>query len=97
MSSAEDFLEDLIERIATRVAERMPQPQPAAHPPQPAQYLSTKSAAALLGLGTSTLELWRAKGKGPAWVKLPGAGGAVRYNRAELESWLAAHARGKRK
>jgi len=93
-SGVENFLEDLIERIAARVIERMPRPQPAApQAAQPAQYLTTKQAAATIGIGASTLELWRAKGKGPGFVKLPGAGGAVRYARSELDAWLAAHAR----
>jgi excisionase family DNA binding protein len=91
---AEDLIDLLAERIAARVVERMPKPQAAApQPPQPAQYLTTKQAAALLGLGASTLELWRAEGKGPNFHKLPGAGGAVRYSARELEAWLAAHAR----
>jgi predicted DNA-binding transcriptional regulator AlpA len=94
MPSTEDFWEDLIERIAARVAERLPQPPPAPVPPSQAEYLTTKQAAKALALGASTLELWRSKkGKGPEYVKLPGAGGAVRYSVAALDAWLAAHAR----
>ena len=96
MGSAEDFFEGLIDRIAARLAERLevrlPQPQPSSQPAQhSAQYLKTKDAAKLLGIGVSTLELWRKQSKGPSWIKLPGAGGAVRYSREELSAWLAAH------
>ena len=76
--------------MQAHIEQRTPRPQPAAQQQaQPAQYLTTKAAAAMLGLGVSTLELWRAKGKGPAFVKLPGAGGAVRYARQELDAWIA--------
>jgi excisionase family DNA binding protein len=92
--SADDFIEKLVELIATRVGARMP--QPGVPPPQSRQpeYLTTKQAAALLGLGRSTLEAWRTKqGKGPKHLKLPGPGGAVRYSRADLDAWLARHSR----
>jgi len=87
-------LEDLIDRIATRiaerVAERIPPPSPAAVPAPHPDYLTTKQAAKVLALGTSTLEGWRARSEGPAWVKI---GTAIRYSRADLDAWLAKHAR----
>ena len=87
----EALLEDLIERIAARVAERIPQPPPVALPSPPqAEYLTTKSAAKALALSTGTLEGWRSRGEGPAWVKI---GTAIRYSRANLDSSVAAHAR----
>jgi excisionase family DNA binding protein len=93
-SSAEDFLEDLIERIAAKVAERFPAPpSPAALPPQQADYLTTKQAAKLLALSVGTLEGWRSRGDGPAFVKI---GTAIRYSRADLDAWLAKHARRKK-
>jgi excisionase family DNA binding protein len=91
--SAEDFLEDLIERIAARVIERMPQPQARAPATPPAEYLKTSECAKLLGVGSSTLELWRAKGTGPAYAKLTDAGGSVRYSRAAIDDYLAKRAR----
>jgi excisionase family DNA binding protein len=86
----DNLLDELADLIAARVAERLPKPQPAQQAAQPAEYLTTKQAAKLLACGTSTLELWRSKGKGPAYVKV---GSAIRYSRAELETWIAAHAR----
>ena len=50
----------------------------------PSSWLTTREAAAYLGLGKSTLEIWRMEGKGPQFTK---AGGRVRYNRAELDAW----------
>jgi excisionase family DNA binding protein len=89
-SSAEDFLEDLIERIAARVVARMPQPLPQPVQAAPAEYLTTKDAAKMLGVGCSTLEVWRANGKGPPAVKISDSpGGAVRYSRADLDSYIA--------
>lgn len=91
--SADDFLDALAERIALRVAALIPQPQAQAPAAPPAEYLTTKQAAKLLNVGASTLELWRAQRKGPAFIKMPGAGGAIRYSRADLDAWLAKHAR----
>src|SRR5262249_45556357 len=84
----EEFAERIAQRVAALLAERTP-PPPAPPPqrPQP-EYLNTKAAASLLGLGRSTLEGWRAQGKGPKFLKLPGPGGAVRYSRADLDEWL---------
>jgi excisionase family DNA binding protein len=93
MPGSADF-EDLIDRIATRIAERVAEripapPSPIAVPQQP-EYLTTRQAAKVLALGTSTLEGWRSRGEGPAWVKI---GTAIRYSRSDLDSWLAKHAR----
>lgn len=91
--SAEDFIEELVDRIAARVAERILHATVALpRTPQP-EYLSTKQAATLLGLGRSTLECWRGHGRGPKFIKLPGAGGVVRYSRSDLEGWLARYSR----
>ena len=90
--SAEDFIEYLVEQIAARVAEKIPAPPPAAPAPQQAEYLTTKQTAKLLAVGQSTLELWRARGDGPAFVKI---GTAIRYSRADLDAWIASHARRK--
>lgn len=49
-------------------------------------YLSTRQLAERLGLATITLELWRARGSGPPYLKL---GRAVRYDLAEVERWLS--------
>lgn len=43
-------------------------------------------AAEILGLKVSTLRRWRWAGQGPRFVKL---GSAVRYDRADLEAFIA--------
>jgi excisionase family DNA binding protein len=49
--------------------------------------MRTKEASEYVGLGQSTLERFRIKGNGPKYCKL---GGAVRYRRADLDTWLEA-------
>jgi excisionase family DNA binding protein len=48
--------------------------------------LSTREAAALLGVPRRTLEGWRLRGNGPRFVRMPRA---VRYRREDLETWVA--------
>lgn len=47
--------------------------------------LNTREAAAYVRLGKPTMERFRISGEGPIFVKL---GGAVRYRKADLDSWL---------
>lgn len=54
------------------------------------QLLSTREAAAWLGLSVSTLNKWRCYGTGPDFIK---AGGNVRYSRAALEAYAAGRTR----
>ena len=49
-------------------------------------YLSTRQAAALLGLSPRTLERYRVTGDGPAFSKL---GRRVCYARADLDGWAS--------
>ncbi len=51
--------------------------------------LRTEQAAEMLNVKRSTLEMWRCQGIGPVYVKMPGAKGAVRYHRHDLEQFLA--------
>jgi hypothetical protein len=51
--------------------------------------LRTEQAAEVLNVKRSTLEMWRCRGIGPAYVKMPGAKGAVRYHWHDLEQFLA--------
>jgi predicted DNA-binding transcriptional regulator AlpA len=92
--NVEAFIEDLIERIAARVAERIPQAPAAAPTSAPLEYLTTKQAAKLLGMSTSSLEGWRSRDQGPAWVKI---GTAVRYPRDGIDSFVASRTKGKKK
>jgi len=48
--------------------------------------LTTAQAAARLGLGKHTLEIWRMRGQGPAFRKF---GRLVRYEVADLEAFIA--------
>lgn len=47
--------------------------------------LITSEAATYCRLGKPTLERYRITGDGPTYLKL---GGAVRYRKADLDSWL---------
>lgn len=51
-------------------------------------YLSTSQTEELTGIKMVTLELWRRKGTGPAFIK---AGRRVLYARADIDQWLAAN------
>ena len=50
--------------------------------------LNTSEAADYVRLGKPTLERFRVSGEGPIFVKL---GGAVRYRKADLDTWLESH------
>jgi len=60
-----------------------------AMPPQ--IWLSPSHAAAYLGCLESRLAKMRKDGKGPRFFKAPGRGGAVSYQKADLDEWLAAN------
>ena len=49
-----------------------------------------KQEATRLSLSLRTLQAWRTRGDGPAYLKL---GKAVRYNPLEVDRWLATRAR----
>lgn len=42
--------------------------------------------AAMLGLTPRALEYWRAKGKGPRWIRLGNRN--IRYRRSDVRAWL---------
>jgi len=51
--------------------------------------LDNEQTAALLGIKPNTLEVWRCKGKGPAFVKMGDTPQApVRYRSAAVRDWL---------
>jgi hypothetical protein len=56
-------------------------------PPKTALYGDTKTAAALIGIGKSTLEKTRLDGSGPPFVKI---GRLVRYHLPTCLEWAAA-------
>lgn len=49
------------------------------------QLVTTEAAAAHLAVTPSALKAWRVRGGGPPWIKV---GGRVRYDVADLDSWL---------
>jgi predicted DNA-binding transcriptional regulator AlpA len=56
----------------------------------PEKLLSSRDAAAALGLSVRRLERHRSEGTGPAYIKLSaGRSGGVRYLRADLAQWIA--------
>jgi len=56
-----------------------------------AQLLTERDASKLLCLSVRTLQKWRLCGRGPRFLKL---GHAVRYDRADLDGFLADARRG---
>lgn len=54
--------------------------------------LSNEQTALLLGLKPNTLEVWRCKGKGPAFIKLgEHPSSPIRYQRSRVMAWINAH------
>ena len=53
--------------------------------------LDTKAAAPRIGVSVGTLENWRVRGSGPAFIKTPGRRGKVLYDPDDLEVWKAAN------
>lgn len=51
------------------------------------KLLKTEEVAQTLGLKKNTMEIWRSKGQGPAFVRV---GRAVRYREEDIEAYLAA-------
>lgn len=50
-----------------------------------ARLLSERQVAERLNIGEVTLQQWRARGKGPPFVRL---GRTIRYREADIEAWL---------
>lgn len=53
------------------------------------ELLDNEQTADLLGIKPNTLEIWRTKGRGPAFIKLGGAKQSpIRYRRSVVTQWL---------
>ena len=53
--------------------------------------LTPKQVADMLQVKTDTLEAWRGKRTGPAWIKLgDGKRSPVRYRQADIDNYLKA-------
>jgi hypothetical protein len=48
-------------------------------------WLTAEVVAARLGLPIETVVAWRARGHGPAWVRV---GDEIRYNETDLTRWI---------
>ncbi|MBY0506450.1 MAG: helix-turn-helix domain-containing protein [Bryobacteraceae bacterium] len=78
--------------MSTAIQERMETQAQAALPVNrswPKRFLTSREAAAYLGVGHSTLSIHRMNGSGPAYVKWSTN---VRYDVLELDRWMAEHA-----
>jgi predicted DNA-binding transcriptional regulator AlpA len=54
--------------------------------------LTTEAAAEYLGLGKSTLNLWRSIGTGPKFIRLGDKPQSkVAYRKEDLDAWIATH------
>jgi hypothetical protein len=54
----------------------------------PSALMTQEQAASSLGLSPRTLEQWRLKGGGPAFIRMSHR--CVRYRREALDAWLMA-------
>ena len=51
--------------------------------------LNSAETAAILGIRINTLEIWRVRGNGPAFIKLGDhARSSVRYRRSDVIAWI---------
>lgn len=57
----------------------------------PEAWLSASEAAAYLGRSESMLAKLRKGEKRPTFIKASGQSGAIRYQKADLDDWLAAN------
>lgn len=53
--------------------------------PESDPLLTERGAAALLAISVRTLQAWRSKGTGPAYVRV---GRVIRYRRGDLLKWI---------
>jgi hypothetical protein len=51
--------------------------------------IPSREAAAFIGVSPATLENWRVRGEGPAFIKTPGRTGKVLYEPAQIQAWRA--------
>ena len=53
------------------------------------ELLTNEQTAMLLGIKPNTLEIWRCKGKGPAFIKLGNhPSSPIRYQRSRVLAWV---------
>ena len=75
----------------TRTAALAEEPAGRPIPEHPSSLLLPAEVALILGVSRRTLEGWRLRGGGPAFVLISAR--ACRYRRSVLEEWITARAR----
>lgn len=53
------------------------------------ELLDTKTAAPRIGVTVATLENWRIRGEGPAFIKTSGRTGKILYDPDDIAAWKA--------
>jgi excisionase family DNA binding protein len=59
---------------------------------QPPEFFDERRLCEILGISSVTATKWRAKAKGPPFIKV---GRLVRYRRSDVDAWLRANTVGK--
>ena len=57
--------------------------------PEAAHYLTERATAELVGRSYRTLQGWRIKGLGPAWIRLGPR--CIAYRFSDVQAWLEAN------
>lgn len=88
MTDFDRIIDRVADAIAERVAERMRVDivKACTRAPDTDNRLNTPDAARYLGVASKTLEIWRIKGGGPAFVKM---GARVSYRQSDLDQYIA--------
>jgi len=80
------FADLIAERVAANLAEKLEgRPHPTRSSADEADFLNEQEVARRSSISVRTLQGWRAKGRGPRFVR---AHRKVLYPRAEFETWL---------
>jgi predicted DNA-binding transcriptional regulator AlpA len=66
-----------------------PQPEDAASGGEITALWDERETARLIHVSAAALRKWRREGTGPTYIR---AGRLIRYRKADVETWLAAHA-----
>jgi excisionase family DNA binding protein len=52
------------------------------------KLMTTEEVAEYLGVSPRTLENWRYRGGGPRWIRIGANGASVRYDAADVQTYL---------
>jgi predicted DNA-binding transcriptional regulator AlpA len=76
-----------IDAVAEAVAERLLRELPRGRLPMNPEYLTAEQVAQMTGFSTKSLEAYRAKRQGSAFLKV---GHSVRYRADDVRAWMEA-------